>query len=95
MLVIVLMWLLLYGIPSDISNYFCLQWGGGNGNKSSWTFPITFTTIYSLTSNITGTAGNYYDPSRYPRDYTTTGFTTTALTDGKHNLYYIATGNKS
>ena len=74
-----------------------IQWGkkwwasGGSG-----TFPLTFTNIYAMATNIGYDYGGAFNVNRYPRDYTTTGFSYTYVSTLKPTeTSWIAIGKGS
>lgn len=79
-----------------LSNSLCLQWGKydpytDTGNVS---FPITFTTIYTIVAFLSKNEGGSISLNRYPYSVSTSGFTRQKITSTGWNAYWIAVGKK-
>ena len=80
----------------QLSNNLCFQWGKGDTKATnSYTYPISFTSIYILVGMLSSsTSSGYFNPNDYPYNVTVSGFSATK-TNSSHTLYYIAIGSKT
>lgn len=79
-----------------LSNTLQFVWGTYKMNGSgSFSFAVSFTSVYNIISQFSYNAGESYNIKRFPYEITTSGFTWSPASGYDVPCYFLATGIKS